>query len=101
MRIRLVVVLAIVLGACAPGVSDQSAATTSPVAETTTSPVSTSPEATTTTPATGGEDTPTTRPAPNPDRPLAPEFSLTLSDGTEYEFASEVRPVYLVFWAEW
>ena len=46
-------------------------------------------------------ETNTTRPAPNPDRDLAPDFSLTLSDGTEYQLSNETRPVYMVFWAEW
>jgi hypothetical protein len=43
----------------------------------------------------------TSRPTPNPDRTRAPEFSLTLSDGSVYEYVNELRPVYLVFWAEW
>jgi cytochrome oxidase Cu insertion factor (SCO1/SenC/PrrC family) len=31
----------------------------------------------------------------------APDFTLTLSDGTDFTLSSETRPVYLVFWAEW
>ncbi|MDX1448721.1 MAG: hypothetical protein R3246_06610, partial [Acidimicrobiia bacterium] len=46
-------------------------------------------------------ETQSTRPPPDPNRPLAPDFSLTLSDGTVYEHSSEVRPVFMVFWAEW
>lgn len=101
MRIALVVT-ALVLAACAGG----TATTTSDVP--TTATTMTSSEAPTTVPATDstgtttqGETPPSTRPAPNPDRPLAPDFSLTLSDGTVYDYASEVRPVFMVFWAEW
>jgi len=31
----------------------------------------------------------------------APDFTLTLSDGTDFTLSSETRPVYMVFWAEW
>jgi hypothetical protein len=98
MRICLLVVLALTLSACASGGSGEPVTTTTSVGDTAIT-ASTSEAATTTAPA--SEVTQITRPAPNPDRPLAPDFSLTLSNGTEYEFASEVRPVYLVFWAEW
>lgn len=103
MRIVLAVT-ALVLAACAGGT-----ATSSPDAPSTaTTATTSSSEAPTTvlpsdSPGTTAETDapPVTRPAPNPDRPLAPDFSLTLSDGTVYEFASEVRPVFMVFWAEW
>ncbi len=99
MRIRLSVALALILAACSSGDSVQPG-NTAPVGDlgTTTSEASaTAP--TTTVPA--SQVTQTTRPVPNPDRQLAPDFNLTLSDGTEYAFADEIRPVYLVFWAEW
>lgn len=99
-----VVVTALVLAACAGGDATSTRGTPESLETTTTS----STEATTTAPSTastvttmGAEGTPDTRPAPNPDRPLAPDFSLTLGDGTVYEYASEVRPVFMVFWAEW
>ena len=41
------------------------------------------------------------RPEPNPDRELAPDFSLGLSDGSTFVLSQEVRPVFMVFWAEW
>jgi thiol-disulfide isomerase/thioredoxin len=31
----------------------------------------------------------------------AAEFTLVLSDGSEFTLGGETRPVYLVFWAEW
>ncbi len=48
-------------------------------------------------------ETPTSEPArsPNPDRPVAPDFELVLSDGGTFTLSAETRPVYLVFWAEW
>ena len=101
MRIA-VVVTALVLAACAGGTATSTSdvpttATTTPSSETPTTVPATDSTGTTT----PGETPPSTRPAPNPDRPLAPDFSLTLSDGTVYDYASEVRPVFMVFWAEW
>ena len=34
-------------------------------------------------------------------RPVAPDFTLELSDGGSYTLSDAERPVYLVFWAEW
>lgn len=100
MRTRLVLaaVMALVASACAS--PEPAPATPSGPVSTTTPVATTDSQAITTQPA-SDEDTATTRPAPNPDRDLAPDFSLILSDGTEYQLANEVRPVYLVFWAEW
>lgn len=33
--------------------------------------------------------------------PQAPDFTLTLSDGSSFVLSEESRPVYLIFWAEW
>lgn len=101
MRIRSLVVLLLLVGACA-----QPAVTDAEPGSTTTTQASSVPQ---TEPSTTGDPSAststvapmTTRPAPNPDREPAPDFSLTLADGTEYRYAEEVRPVYLVFWAEW
>ena len=35
------------------------------------------------------------------DGPAAPDFTVTLDDGTEFTLSEEQKPVYLVFWAEW
>ena len=99
---RSLVVVMLLVGACTqPDESDAVAepTTTTQSAGFTSSAPSTAGEssATTTAPASGASS----RPAPNPERPSAPEFSLILSDGALYEYANEVRPVYLVFWAEW
>ena len=32
---------------------------------------------------------------------FAPEFSLTLSDGTVFDTAQTDTPIYVMFWAEW
>jgi hypothetical protein len=101
MRMKSLVVVLLLVGACAqPAESDAVAeptATTQGVGSTSSTPP-TAGESSATTTAPASE---TSRPAPNPDRTLAPEFSLTLSDGSVYEYANELRPVYLVFWAEW
>lgn len=54
-------------------------------------------------PATTSTDVPAETVAPQPafDGPPAPDFSMTLADGTEFVLSAETRPVYLVFWAEW
>ncbi len=39
--------------------------------------------------------------APDPNRPLAPDFQLQLGTGEVYQLSAETKPVYLVFWAEW
>lgn len=100
MNFRLIVVVALVLAACSEPASQPAAPPGTDPPSPTSAPSTTVGE-TATTSASAGSSTVTTRPAPNPDRPLAPEFSLTLSDGIEYRLANEVRPVYLVFWAEW
>lgn len=102
MRIVLVVT-ALVLAACAGGTATSISDTAETADETTsvTEAATTVPSTDSTGTTAGTEASPVTRPAPNPDRPLAPDFSLTLSDGTVYEYADEVRPVFMVFWAEW
>jgi hypothetical protein len=105
-RFRSLVVLVVVLSACGGAGSDTASVPTSASASTTVvsdAPASTVRESgqATTTLAPASEGSTTTRPSPNPDRQLAPDFSLTLNDGTEYQLANETRPVYMVFWAEW
>jgi hypothetical protein len=41
------------------------------------------------------------RPAPDPNREIAPDFDLLLSDGSTFVLSEETRPVFMVFWAEW
>jgi hypothetical protein len=106
-RLVLVCVLALtVAAACAPAEPDSAGTTPAagPDTATTTEPASTTGQGTagavTTTAPVSRED-PVTRPEPDPNRPLAPDFSLVLADGATYTLSEEVRPVYLVFWAEW
>lgn len=44
---------------------------------------------------------PAERPAPDPSREIAPDFSLNLGDGSTFVLSEETRPVFMVFWAEW
>ncbi|HUG32927.1 MAG TPA: hypothetical protein VMM14_08545 [Acidimicrobiia bacterium] len=98
-----VVLMAVVVACSSPDEdatstpSSDDVVTTSTVSAETTStvfPETTSPPAETTTSA--PEATETTS-----DRPLAPDFTLTLGDGGEYTLSEGAKPVYLVFWAEW
>lgn len=91
--------LAFVMAACSGASSGEldGPAATSTVAQASTTVTST--QGTVAGPST--TQSPTTRPAPDPSRPLAPQFTLTLGDGTVYRSADDVRPIYLVFWAEW
>jgi hypothetical protein len=41
------------------------------------------------------------RPAPDPDREIAPDFTLALGNGSTFVLSEETRPVFMVFWAEW
>ncbi len=54
-----------------------------------------------TTPTPPGDDGGDTTPAPAVEGPAAPDFDLTLSDGSSFSLSAEQKPVYLVFWAEW
>ena len=38
---------------------------------------------------------------PPPEGPAAPDFSLALEPNGEFVLSQEVKPVYMVFWAEW
>ena len=104
-RYRMLLVAALVLAACAG--SEAGPVPTSQVSSPPSVPDlppstgTTESGATTTTVASSEDATTTTGPASNPERALAPDFSLTLSDGSQYQLANETRPVYLVFWAEW
>ena len=98
--------LALVLAACGGGAAD----TATPVDSASTVPNSDASAATTvpstepgTPPATEPtEETPATeRPAPDPSREIAPDFSLPLGDGSTFVLSEEARPVFMVFWAEW
>ena len=38
---------------------------------------------------------------PSFDGPPAPDFMVTLGDGSSFSLSGEQKPVYVVFWAEW
>ena len=100
--------LALVLAACGGGAAD----TATPAESSSTGPSSDASPATTvtstepgTSPATepteGTTEPATERPAPDPNREIAPDFSLLLGDGSTFVLSEETRPVFMVFWAEW
>lgn len=48
-----------------------------------------------------GETTATEAPKAAPEGPVAPDFTLALEPSGEFVLSQEVKPVYMVFWAEW
>lgn len=48
-----------------------------------------------------GETTATAAPTAAPEGPAAPDFTLALEPGGEFVLSQEVKPVFMVFWAEW
>lgn len=109
-RTTLAAVFALVVAACGGGDADSAlpadgSETTQASQAATTPNVAVEPTQPTTTPATAGSDDPEPqaqeRPAPDPNRELAPDFSLALGSGATFVLSEETRPVFMVFWAEW
>lgn len=46
-------------------------------------------------------ETATEEPKAAPEGPAAPDFTLALQPSGEFVLSQEVKPVYMVFWAEW
>lgn len=40
-------------------------------------------------------------PRVRPEGPAAPDFTLALEPSGEFVLSQEVKPVYMIFWAEW
>lgn len=100
MRIRLLVLIAIVLtaAACGSGSDAGSGTTSSSVATPGPSPsLSPTADAPTSTTSRIGDDPSEAEPA----GPVAPDFTLALSDGSTFVLSETDKPVYLIFWAEW
>ena len=36
-----------------------------------------------------------------PDGPLAPDFTMALAGGGTFTLSEQMKPVYLIFWADW
>lgn len=86
------------LAACSQGTTTDDQTTSTEVVAAVDNPT-TSTIAITTSSAAGET---TVAPAPtDPGRPVAPDFTLELGNGGTYSLSEGVRPVYLVFWAEW
>lgn len=92
--------LALVLAACgapesgtalAGGASSSAGSVTTGGVASTTAPTSSAP----------ASDAGTSAPTTVDDRPVAPDFTLTLGSGGTFTLSEEQRPVYMVFWAEW
>lgn len=47
------------------------------------------------------DSTPETSEDNSDNRDDAPDFSLTLGDGSVYTLSADPNPVFMVFWAEW
>lgn len=96
-------VLSLLAVACGGAVETAAPVSDEPTsAEAPATPEAESPVAVQETPEMVAEEvTPVERPAANPDRQPAPDFSLLLSDGSTFVLSEEARPVMMVFWAEW
>lgn len=104
----LIAALAVVAASCSSGTDTA----TPPVeASSTAAPVPSEPDVSTTASAvqdtapseaeTAPESEAPPGTAPPFDGPPAPDFTMTLNDGSEFTLSAEQKPVYLVFWAEW
>lgn len=100
--VGLLVGLALVVAACGGGASEVAGP-----AEASTNTTNGDPTPTTAVqpsqPGTPGETAQAAeeRPAPDPNREIAPDFDLLLGDGSTFVLSEETRPVFMVFWAEW
>jgi len=36
-----------------------------------------------------------------PDGPVAPDFTMALADGGTFTLSEQMKPVYMIFWADW
>lgn len=69
-----------------------------PVPGVSSSPTTTTPELST---SSSENTTSTMEPSAAPEGPAAPDFTLALEPDGEFVLSQEVKPVYMVFWAEW
>jgi len=96
--------MALVAAACSSGEATETVPSSSVAATEAASPGTT---ATTATEAPANEVTTSvaapadSAPALPDDAPPAPDFTLALDDGSEFDLSDEQKPVYVVFWAEW
>jgi len=98
-RVAALACLALVVSACAGGASPVSPTGSQLDPAATTAGRTETPQQSET-PATGDASA-VERPAPDPGRPIAPDFSLELADGSSFRLSQETQPIFMVFWAEW
>jgi hypothetical protein len=105
-RLLLIVALALLAAACASTTPESDPASTTPEISQTGSHApgsssSTAPPSRQDTLA----DTPTGDSGDNekspPEGPAAPDFTTVLASGESYTLSEAVKPVYMIFWAEW
>ena len=91
-------VFALIAPACAGSTvsGDDTPASTTP--SSTASEGSTDPTSST---SPGDGDSAVEEAKPAPEGPAAPDFTLALEPNGEFVLSQEVKPVYMVFWAEW
>lgn len=108
----LVATLALIAAACAgTTVEDAAGSSEGNVAQSTSSSSTSSSTApsTDTSPTTDGSTSDDTTSStvsesaskPVPEGPEAPDFTLALEPSGEFVLSQEVKPVFMVFWAEW
>lgn len=102
---RILLAFVLVVAACGGSAAptpdpagDSAAAATAPSS---TAGATTAPEPDTTGTAAGDATGSTVEERVRPDGPDAPDFTVTLADGSEFNLSAEQKPVYMVFWAEW
>jgi hypothetical protein len=106
-RILLVLAsFALVVAACSGsadgGSSDTSAANTA-AGTVASSTIAQEPSSDTSEPTPSSTEAPTTssEAKPPPEGPPARDFTLALEPSGEFVLSQEVKPVYMIFWAEW
>lgn len=107
-RLLFAALMSVVLASCGGGDASDAPLATASVAPSTGSPSATSEAAddgaagaAVTAPEEAAAAGSTERPAPDPSREMAPDFTLTLADGSDFTLSNELRPVFMIFWAEW
>jgi hypothetical protein len=102
-RLLLLLGFALLASACAAGTSDTT--TTADFTATSGATQSTAPSTAPSTAAEGSASQPPSTTGavekPPPEGRAAPDFTTVLASGETFTLSQAVKPVYMVFWAEW